>query len=75
MQGIGIGGSRGSVAESRNQPMNLSLPTAPTIPAGLLGGADQSVSEREHHELGARLEPQLAHDVGAMRVDGAYRHV
>src|SRR5689334_21607641 len=34
-------------------------------------GADDAVGEREHHELGARLELQLAHDVGAVRVDRA----
>src|ERR1700750_3368355 len=32
-----------------------------------------AVGQREHHELGARLELQLAHDVGAVRVDGADR--
>jgi len=35
-------------------------------------GADDAVREREHDELGTRLELQLAHDVRAVRVDGAH---
>src|SRR6478672_7261797 len=34
---------------------------------------DQSVRQGKEHELGLRLELELAHDVCAVRVDGSYR--
>src|SRR5262249_33194897 len=35
--------------------------------------ADESVGEREEHELGPCIETELAHDVRAGRVDGPHR--
>jgi hypothetical protein len=43
-----------------------------TRPTALAGArTDVAVCEGEHHELGAGLELQLAHDVRAVRVDRA----
>src|SRR6266542_2082682 len=42
-------------------------------PARASCSPDQSVRQRKKHELGARFELQLAHDVCAVCVDGSYR--
>src|SRR5216684_1801484 len=46
---------------------------SPRRPARASCGPDQSVCQCEEHELGARLEPQLAHDVCAVCIDGPDR--
>jgi hypothetical protein len=57
----------GRIADSR---MTSSL--SETTPRAS-GSPDQPVRERKEHELGARLELQLAHDVCAVRIDGSDR--
>src|SRR5215510_10385295 len=70
-----------SVVRSRSRS-GAALFAVPLKPHGLspagagpieLRRTDEPVSERKEHELGTCVEPELAHDVSAVRIDRPHR--
>src|SRR4051794_26499739 len=61
--------------EARARTRRVAAKFASTHSVAVSAGvrAEYAVREREHHELGARFEPQLAHDVRPTRIDRAHR--